>query len=108
MMATVSSGKVTIYLGNIDLTPYFTGERIRDAVTQAVRDMADRYLEDAMSERPPLRLRFPVFVLEMPITRQQHLTILGVRSAAPIRACLWRRNLDGGNWRKRGHAAHRK
>ena len=34
-------------------------------------------------------------------------TLVRVRPAAPIRACLWRRNLDGGAWRKRGHVAHR-
>ena len=33
--------------------------------------------------------------------------IVRVRPAAPVRACLWRRNLDGGAWRKRGHVAHR-
>jgi hypothetical protein len=34
-------------------------------------------------------------------------SVICVRPVAPIRACLWRRNLDGGQWRRRGHVAHR-
>jgi hypothetical protein len=84
-----TKGGLTITYNGVDLTPYVEQDEAQAAVQTIDVSGVD------WNDRPSL---------DWTVT----LTFIRVRPAAPIRACLWRRNLDGGHWRKRGHPAHRK
>ena len=98
-MARYSAKGLKITFNGADITEQFQ----YDGVTEITVDLTDRRTTlDILSdpERVILDLSLGAWL--------GALTLVRVRPAAPIRACLWRRNLDGGNWRKRGHVAHRK
>lgn len=95
--------KVTVTFNGTRLDQYLAEEWVQGAIDRALDRAAARTMEAAMKP-PPMRT---IKVDPAWFTGSLTFTLVRVRPAAPIRACLWRRNLDGGAWRKRGHVAHR-
>jgi hypothetical protein len=98
MATTWTEGKVTITYNGVDLTPCITSEGAQ-VIT------FDKSLRETFEEHKTTTIEPWGGYLAGEITFS--LQFVRGRPAAPIPACLWRRNLDGGKWRKRGHVAHR-
>ena len=99
-MITTSTRDIRVTYNGQDITT-FIADGFQRAIEDELRRKADEIMEQA-KQPPPRVLSF------QPFSATLHMTFVRVRSTAPIGACLWRRNLDGGNWRKRGHPAHRR
>ena len=106
-MLSRGTSTVSVRFGDTDIT-----EMIENAIRESVADALDRKCRAVMLDAltPPPTVRFVPFSGEIHMVVPEHLryVFLGVCPAAHIRACLWRRNLDDGNWRTRGHVAHRR
>lgn len=95
--------KVMVTFNGTRLDQYLAEEWVQDAISGVLDRAATRLMEAAMKPPPMRTIKLdPAW-----FTGSLTFTLVRVRPAAPIRACLWRRNLDGGVWRKRGHPAHR-
>ncbi|HQY93152.1 hypothetical protein [Caldilinea sp.] len=79
-MATYTAKSINVSFNGVDLPKYFNANSVHEAIDRATVKAADKIMEAA--------IRGP--------------------ADAFIPSCLWRRNLDGGAWRKRGHVAHRR
>ncbi len=92
-------------LNDVDIT-----ETLDAVVRQMFADELNRKFDAVVRNAltPPPAVRLAGASSEFTFTIPEHLRwiFVRVRPAAPIPACLWRRNLDA--WRKRGHAAHRR
>lgn len=99
-MITTSTRDVRVTFNGQDITAFIT-DGLQRAIEDKLRRKADEIMEQS-KQQPPRVLGL------QPVSATLHMTFVRVRSTAPIGACLWRRNLDGGQWRKRGHPAHRK
>ena len=98
-MTTTSTRDIRVTYNGQDITTF-----IVDGFQRAIEDELRRKVDEIMEQakQPPPRM-----LGLQPVSATLHMTFVRVRSTIPISACLWRRNLDSGNWRKRGHVAHR-
>lgn len=83
------------------------GTDITEHIDREVRSMFAKKLELKFDADFRAAMTPPNTVGLQPFSGSFHMAFVRVRPTADVRACLWRRNLDGGVWRKRGHVTHR-
>lgn len=110
-MAIMTVGTLTrIKLNGVDVTEAFDNAAL-DMFADELNRKFDATMRETLTAPPTLRPVQASGNITFAVPEHLRYVLLGVRPAvpttAPIRLCLWRRNLDDGNWRKRGHPAHR-
>lgn len=107
MMATMTTGTFTrATFNDVDITEAFDAA-VRQMFADELNRKFDAVVHEALTPPPTVRPVEASGEFTFAVPDYLKYVFIRTRPAAPIAACLWRRNLDGGKWRKRGHPAHR-